>query len=57
MAELMNDYVVDDSRRRHHAFPVECDVAGRRAGCPAIAEFADGVRNVLGRLPRDQHMG
>jgi hypothetical protein len=37
MAKLMDNYIVDDRRRGHHAFPVEGEVASWRAGGQSVS--------------------
>jgi hypothetical protein len=39
MAELVHHNVADDGLGRHHAFPVEGQLATMRAGGPIISEF------------------
>ena len=41
MAKLVDDDVIDDRLRGHHAFPMEGEVSIWGTGGPAVAEFAD----------------
>jgi hypothetical protein len=40
VAEFVDDDVVDDGGRGHHAFPMKGEVAGRGAVRPAVCQFA-----------------
>ena len=39
VAKLVNDNIVNDGLRGHHAFPVKREISTRRTGCPAIAKL------------------
>src|SRR5580698_646139 len=41
VTEFVNDNVVDNGLRCHHAFPMEGDTAGRRVGRPTVPKFPD----------------